>query len=452
MGLECRGGGQGPWRGAIIRRLSLALVALFLTTGLAMSVLLSAALGVSRARESVSQGLIAEGAALPKNSAANSQYSENPTAANSQYSENPTAANSQYSDDPTAANSDPTAANSQYSENPLPESPTNPGEASRSDSPDSEGFVSQGSIVRGPAPPKEDFSPYSKVVDNSSPKRFRAPGWDIEFSDPHSHGRDYRVAKPSQRTKPARFRFKLPASDVYSVYAWWPAQRANNANNTNNTAARFGISTTSGVRWTKVDQREDGGFWVKLGAYEMESGNRHAVRVSPASEEGGYVMADAVKIVRGKFASPVDRDGPKASSHTQGSATSGLASGHFTGLDVVRLAREHIGTPYKHSPPYTCQAQRSEDCSCHTELVFEKLDIELPDDPVGQWGEGRRVAKPDLRPGDLVFFKERGPSNPITHVGIYSGYGNLIHSSAYFGEIVESKMEYIKGYYGARRL
>ena len=414
---------------AVLRRLTLTLLVLFLTTGVALSVPLSAASGVSSASESASQDLIAEGSTPPEDSATDSQYADNSSAAASENAHSSSAADSRYVD------------------NSVPEPPRNPAEVSRSDGPDSQGFVSQGSIVEGPALPKEDFPPYSQVVDNSSPERFSAPGWSFGSSNSNSYGTNFRVAKPSQRAKPARFKFEIPASDVYSVYAWWPAYGVNN------TATRFGVSTASGVRWTKVDQREDGGLWVRLGAYEMESGNRYAVQVSPASEKGGYVMADAVKIVRGRFESPVDRgDGSRGSSRTKGSASSGLASGDFTGLDVVRLAREHIGTPYKHSPPYTCQAQRSEDCSCHTELVFEKLGIGLPDDPVGQWGEGQRVAQSDLRPGDLVFFKESGPSNPITHVGIYSGHGNLIHASTYFGEVVESKMEYIKGYYGAKRL
>jgi cell wall-associated NlpC family hydrolase len=55
-------------------------------------------------------------------------------------------------------------------------------------------------------------------------------------------------------------------------------------------------------------------------------------------------------------------------------------------------------------------------------------------------------------PGDLVFFKEAGWSRPITHVGIYSGRENLVHASNFFGKVVESKMRYMRGYYGAKRI
>jgi cell wall-associated NlpC family hydrolase len=62
------------------------------------------------------------------------------------------------------------------------------------------------------------------------------------------------------------------------------------------------------------------------------------------------------------------------------------------------------------------------------------------------------VEKSDLRPGDLVFFKEAGEGHPITHVAIYSGGGNIIHASTYWGRVVERPMKYVSGYYGARRM
>jgi cell wall-associated NlpC family hydrolase len=85
-------------------------------------------------------------------------------------------------------------------------------------------------------------------------------------------------------------------------------------------------------------------------------------------------------------------------------------------------------------------------------VVFLKFDRRLPDDPVRQWYHGRWIARSNLRPGDLVFFKENGPSKPITHVGIFSGNGYLVHASSYFHKVVESKMRYIHGYIGAKRI
>jgi hypothetical protein len=45
-----------------------------------------------------------------------------------------------------------------------------------------------------------------------------------------------------------------------------------------------------------------------------------------------------------------------------------------------------------------------------------------------------------------------GKLQPWDHVGIYSGNGYLIHASSYFGEVVESKMKYIHGFWGERRI
>jgi cell wall-associated NlpC family hydrolase len=178
-------------------------------------------------------------------------------------------------------------------------------------------------------------------------------------------------------------------------------------------------------------------MWVRLGAYMMEADNRYAVQVSGYRAKG-RVVADAVMVVRGTQMAPPE---------------TGTGAGGQAGVQgVVQLAREHIGTPYIHSPPGSCEAHRSEDCSCLTSLVFARFGITVPDDPVRQWSYGQYVAKSDLRPGDLVFFKENGPSYPISHVGIYSGKGNIIHASSYWGRVVERPMEYINGYYGAKRL
>jgi cell wall-associated NlpC family hydrolase len=126
------------------------------------------------------------------------------------------------------------------------------------------------------------------------------------------------------------------------------------------------------------------------------------------------------------------------------------ARGRASGNDVVRAARRHIGTRYRYA---TCTASRMS-CTCLTKKTWARFGHKLSMSEGGQWkyGRARSVAKSRLRPGDIVFFKEGGRRRGITHVGLYSGRGKLVHASAYFGKVVESKMRYIKGYSGAKRL
>ena len=305
--------------------------------------------------------------------------------------------------------------------------------------------LSEGSLAPYPqvVDPGEGSPAYSRVVDNATPKRFAAPrGWKKLSGNAQQYGEDYRYVEASSGTKPARFRVGIPERDYYTVYARWPAVKRNNP------AARFRISTASGLENADVNQRKDGGMWVRLGAYEMKAGNRYSVRVAGYSKARGRVVADAVKVVRGtQVAQPMKARRDKGGGVTAEEPAGGRAQGN----ELVQRARTHIGTPYRHSPPLPCQAYRSEDCSCFTRLVFGER-LALPDDPVQQWQRGRSVEKSDLRPGDLVFFKEAGESNPITHVAMYSGSGNIIHSSSYWGRVVERPMKYVSGYYGAKRL
>jgi cell wall-associated NlpC family hydrolase len=127
------------------------------------------------------------------------------------------------------------------------------------------------------------------------------------------------------------------------------------------------------------------------------------------------------------------------------------AQGRGSGKHVVRAARRYLGTKYRYA---TCSGGRMS-CTCLVKKVFARFGHKLPMSEAGQWKYkrgARKVAKSKLRPGDIVFFKEGGRKRGITHNGIYSGKGNLVHASAYFGKVVESKMKYIKGYSGAKRL
>ena len=107
----------------------------------------------------------------------------------------------------------------------------------------------------------------------------------------------------------------------------------------------------------------------------------------------------------------------------------------YSGQAVVEDAQSYIGTPYGAS---------GMDCSGFTSSVFADLGVYLPDSPVEQYYYGTPSYG---KAGDLVFFDESGYG--ISHVGIATGYGTVIHASTYYGAVVETPIEYIPGYVGA---
>ncbi len=107
-----------------------------------------------------------------------------------------------------------------------------------------------------------------------------------------------------------------------------------------------------------------------------------------------------------------------------------------SGQAVVDEARSWMGTPY---------GAYGLDCSGFTSMVYAQFGVYLPDNPAVQYSYG---VPSTAKAGDLVFFDEHGYG--ISHVGIATGYGTVIHSSTYYGAVVESPIWEVPGYVGAR--
>lgn len=137
---------------------------------------------------------------------------------------------------------------------------------------------------------------YTRVVDNAdsiTSGRFRASGsWGYSRYSSQRYYWNYRFAKPARTSDTAKYRFDIPARDDYAVYAWWPSNPGYNA------ATPIGIKTSSGWRWVSVDQTQNGGGWVYLGTFEMKRGDGWKIQVSRWTGGEGYVIADAMKVVR----------------------------------------------------------------------------------------------------------------------------------------------------------
>lgn len=314
-----------------------------------------------------------------------------------------------------------------------------------------ESFVSQGSSVdpdsaeavaaQEDLAEEERLPDYSEVVDNSTKGSFKAPGWKVQRGS-LSHDGSFVAAGKSK--SPARFGVRIPSSNDYSVYTWWPEVAKGGI-------ARYGVQTDSGTKWSEVEQEApSSGMWVKIGTYTMEEGQR-SVKVAGESTDGGQVFADAVAVVRGEAAPPEDQtmtETMTASGERSTATRKGGGLNNFSGRDVVRKARNKIGDRYRWG---TC-TRSVKSCTCLTKRSVNPFGHNMGMDEGGQWryDRSRTVDKSNLRPGDEVFFKEGG-SRYITHVGIYSGNGRIVHASSYWGKVVEKEMKYISGYHGAKR-
>lgn len=94
------------------------------------------------------------------------------------------------------------------------------------------------------------------------------------------------------------------------------------------------------------------------------------------------------------------------------------------------------------------------DCSGFVRYVFlHSIGLKLPATSAAQYVDGVKVARNDMRSGDLVFFRTSG-KNRISHVGIYLDDGRFIHAPS-SGKVVRidslDETYWAKNFVGAKR-
>jgi hypothetical protein len=107
------------------------------------------------------------------------------------------------------------------------------------------------------------------------------------------------------------------------------------------------------------------------------------------------------------------------------------AKWHSGPLSLVKGAREFLGTPYV----WGGTSMSGADCSGSMQSIFRQFGVSLPRLAHDQANVGQRIAKNQLRPGDLMFFNTGQGADH--HVGMYAGDGKVIHASSGAGRVVE---------------
>ncbi len=112
------------------------------------------------------------------------------------------------------------------------------------------------------------------------------------------------------------------------------------------------------------------------------------------------------------------------------------------GERALAFARAQLGKPYK----YGAEGPNAYDCSGLAQAAWASAGVSIPRVTTTQYKFGSKVAKADLKLGDLVFFYGPSPS----HVGLYAGQGMIIHAPRPGKKVEYTKISYMP-YAGARR-
>ncbi|AOH54949.1 peptidase P60 [Peribacillus muralis] len=121
-----------------------------------------------------------------------------------------------------------------------------------------------------------------------------------------------------------------------------------------------------------------------------------------------------------------------------------------TGEDIVQSGKEFLGLPYL----WAGMSGFGFDCSGFTYSMYHANGITIPRDSSIQAQFGRKVERDNLQPGDLLFFAYDNGKGKVHHVGMYIGFGKMIHSpnTSTHVRIDEIKTSgYGEEYAGARR-
>ena len=159
------------------------------------------------------------------------------------------------------------------------------------------------------------------------------------------------------------------------------------------TATSLNVRSGAGTKYSKVGSLSKGS---KVTITETKN-NWHKIKMS--NGKTGWASADYIKTA------------------TTSSSSTNKAD------KIVALAKKQLGKPYA----WGAEGPNSFDCSGLTYYVYKQNGITLPRSSKAQSQKGTTVSKSNLKAGDLVFFNTNGSG--VSHVGIYIGDGNMIHST-----------------------
>lgn len=172
-----------------------------------------------------------------------------------------------------------------------------------------------------------------------------------------------------------------------------------------------------------------------------------------------YIRSDFLELTEIPYENQASSQTPKYFRHGKaiGALPSDSSSAETTGsqfgasgAEILAEAQQYLGTPYVNGGA----SPSGFDCSGFVYYVLKQCGYTPYRTPADQYRQGYAVSKSELQPGDIVFFANTYSSG-LSHVGIYAGNGQFIHSPNSRSTVSYSSLSsgyWAEHYYGARRM
>lgn len=177
----------------------------------------------------------------------------------------------------------------------------------------------------------------------------------------------------------------------------------------------------------------------RLNGLENGARLRSGLRLTLRGEAGGAAPGGSTPAPPGSPAPPA-APVPAPAPPPAGRQVAGLAE----------IARRQVGRPYA----WGGADPSGFDCSGLVWYVARAAGLSVPRSLEGQFGSGTSVAREDLRPGDLVFFRNTYKPG-LSHNGVYVGDGQFVHAVDETRGVLATRLAgayWASRYVGARRL
>lgn len=219
----------------------------------------------------------------------------------------------------------------------------------------------------------------------------------------------------------------LEVIDEYVTrYAVVLADRLNVRENPDIEAKRIGYIDNG----EKVKLLENDGDWMKVQYTDNKSGFVAAEYVTIVEE---FIYAKTLEEEAAEIAARKALEERQHVSETQAAENTAITvappSGAYTDngelrSGIIEYAKQFLGNKYVHGGQ---SLESGTDCSGFTSLIYARFGYSVSRTPGGQLAnDGRSIDYSEAQPGDIICY---GSGGKCTHVALYMGDGQIIHSA-----------------------